>query len=172
VTSVPEKAIDEQSPSVAFTSTGAMAFSTGTDSPVSTASSIVRLRGHAVAGLDQNHIAGHHLLGAHRLSDAVAQDRCVCGDHAADGVERLFGTAFLYETDRGIRHDDRKNDRCVDAVSEQRRHHRGRYQHVDQQIVELCREARECRARLRRRQPVAPVMRQPRRCFGAGQTGG
>ena len=103
-------------------------FSAATDSPVSSASSIeqaaraqqAQVGRHAVARLEQHHVAGHELarqptvMRARRRAARAARGR----DQLADRVERLLGLALLEEADDRVDQHDGEDDR--------RRRHSGR----------------------------------------------
>jgi hypothetical protein len=96
--------------------------STGADSPVRIASSI--------------------LGGVDRHPFSLAKHGCLGADHAPDRFQRGLCPSLLYETDQGIDHDDAKDHGRVHGVS--RGHDGGGEKHVDQQIVELLEEPPPC----------------------------
>ena len=131
-TKVPENAIERRSPSGASAATGSGDFSTGTDSPVSAASSICRLRARirrrsagtrspassrtrspgtiASAGIDPRRPS--------RITEAAGSIM------VADRVQRLLGPALLDEADDGVDDDHGQDDQRIDPMAEQCRDRR------------------------------------------------
>ena len=151
--------------------------SAGADSPVSAASSILEIRGaqepevsgNAVAGFDQNDIAGRQAFRRNREPPSVAHDRGLARQHGANRLERLFRPAFLDEADRRVDEDDGEDDHGVESVAQQHGDQRGRQEDIDEQVVELGEHARPQGAWLARRQSVWPVRLEPLRGLGRGQ---
>jgi hypothetical protein len=140
--------------------------SLGTDSPVSTASSARR---HLVAGGQQHDVARHELLGGDQLPLAAAQHRGLRREHAADGVQRRLGLAFLHEADEGVDDHRAQQHAGVDPVP-QPGGDGGRHQHhVDQHVVELRQQPQPCGPARRRGQAVGAVHGQAPRGLGVGQ---
>ncbi|MNG09691.1 hypothetical protein D3C84_931190 [compost metagenome] len=78
----------------------------------------------------------------------------------ADGVQGVFRLAFLDVADHHVDQHRRQDHAGVDPMAEQGGHQRGRYHHVQQDVVELQQQPQQGPAPLRRRQPVGAVARQ------------
>jgi hypothetical protein len=162
------KARQARSPSATASSTASTCFSTGTDSPVRVDSSTRRpraqqtkIRGHAIARLDQHDLAGHDVLGSDCDTPAVTDHRRARIDQVLDRLERLLRPALLDEADQRVDQHDAEDDERIDEVADDAGECRRAEQDVDQRIVELQEQAQHGTARLRLRQPVSSMRRQP-----------
>jgi hypothetical protein len=69
--------------------------------------------GNAVARLHEDNVADNETFGGNGQSSPVAQDRGLTREHRADGVERLFRSALLNESNRRVDEDDREIRRLL-----------------------------------------------------------
>ena len=105
--------------------------------------------GHVVAGLQQDHVAGHQLARGHHPGGAVAHHPRLGGGHLLQGRERLLGLGFLHHADDGVQDDDEDDRSRVHPLAEHEGDDRGRDQDDDEEVLELRREeGEEPRARL------------------------
>ena len=141
----------------AASSSAAVVFSTATDSPVSAASSTVRLIDwssagvgrNAIARADDDDVAWHQLARGNDHFVAIAHHACGRCGHLPQGFERPAGAVFLDEAEHhGEQHDDR-DDRGFERVAEETGEDRGAQQDQDQDVLELVRERLPCRDALR-----------------------
>ncbi|MCY1505420.1 hypothetical protein D9M68_396360 [compost metagenome] len=113
---------------------------------------------HPVAGCQQHQVAGHQVGGAQLLAPALADHRGAGGQHAADGVQRRFGPAFLDETDHRVDQHGAEQHAGVDPLAERGGDQRGGEHHVEQDVVELQQQAQQRAAAAGRRQAVLAVL--------------
>ena len=112
---------------------------------------------HAVAGFQQDDVAGHQAGHIHHLPVTAAQHPRGRREHRLQGRQRLFGLALLDEADQGIDQHYRHDHRRVDMVAEQSGQHRRGDQEQDQRVVELLQESAQRRTPRRRRQAVGAM---------------
>ena len=112
---------------------------------------------HAIAGFQQDDVAGHQAGHVHHLPLAATQHPRGRRQHGLQGGQRLFGLALLDETDQGIDQHHRHDHRRVDVVAEQSGQHRRGDQEQDQRVVELLQESAQRRTPRRRRQAVGAM---------------
>ena len=169
--------MEARSPSAASGATGSVDLSDAAASPVSTASSILRLEarkslrvgGNAVARFGQNDVADHEAFGGNRQSPPIAQDRGLAREHRANGLERLFRTPFLDQSDRRVDEDDGEDDHGVESVTQDDGDEGRSEEDIDEEVVELSKHAREPGAWFAGRQAVRPVRFEPPRGFVGAQ---
>ncbi len=154
---------------------GSVCFSTGTDSPVSAASSTCRLTASIsrtsaglVAGPQQDHIARHEFAGRSSISwpsrSTVARARPL-----PQGLDGPFGPIFLEETQQHGKQHDHGDRHGFHPVAQEGRQHRGHEQNDDQYVLELLQQQFPRRHALRRLQFVRAVDPQPPVRLRAGQ---
>src|SRR5690606_20506630 len=98
---------------------------------------------NAVAGLQQDDVAGNQFGDIDRSPLSVAQDLGTGGYHPADRVQSAFGPAFLDKPDDGVDGDDRDDDGSIDRVAQDERAYGGGQQEIDEDIVELQQETQD-----------------------------
>ena len=132
----------------ASSATGVAAFSTGTDSPVSAASSTLRLRSsdephvgrHLVAGLQEHDVARDELgRGQRALAPAPDHDR-IRRRHRAQRLDRLARPVLLHEADDGVEDDHAADDEAIEHLAGEDGERRGGEQDVDQRVPDLPQE--------------------------------
>ena len=79
---------------------------------------------HAGPGLDEHDVAGHDRIGSNGDAVAIAQDRRLGVDHAADRLERLCRLALLDEADQRVGERHRQHHAGIDPVVQRRRQRR------------------------------------------------
>ncbi len=92
---------------------------------------------HAVAGLEQDHVAGNELRGGHAKLASSATHDGLGGDHATEGFDGLFRPAFLDEADDRVDQDHAEDDAGIDPLGQGRSDAHGGEEDVDQGLVEL-----------------------------------
>jgi len=120
-----------------------------------------QIGGYLVAGLQQNDVTRHQVFTFNGMALIAAQHGSVRGQHLADGIHRIFSLAFLNEADDGVCDHYRQNDGRIRPMLQPARDEGGPEQHVDQDIVELQKEAHEQTASGRLRQAVRTVTFEP-----------
>ena len=70
-----------------------------------------QIGGHAVARLEQHHIAGHESLGVDSLRAAIAAHGGLGRDHAGERLDGFPGLGLLEKTENGIEDHDAEDDR-------------------------------------------------------------
>lgn len=91
----------------------------------------------------------------------VAQHRGLRRDHLPDRIERLLGTALLYEADDGVHQHDEGDDGRIHDMAEKGCGHRRRQQEIVQRTVELAQEAQQLARARGFGQGVGAVADQP-----------
>ena len=155
-----------------------MAFSTGTNSPGQRRLLNAQVLGfedagigrHLVAGLQQDHVPRHDLLGRQRAPLTDAQHARFEREHVADRLERPFRLALLNEADDRVDQDDAEDDAAFHPLPEQGRDHARHQKDVDQDVVELEQKPRERAAPRRRREAVRAEFDQAARRLAFVQT--
>ncbi|MNQ46475.1 hypothetical protein D3C85_602900 [compost metagenome] len=109
------------------------------------------IRRNPIARLQQHDIAGHQGFARDAAALAVAQDVGAWRQHLADGRHRFLCLAFLNKTDDGVRQDHGQDDAGIDAMSQKRGDGGRAQQHVDKNVVKLCKKAAERAALARNR---------------------
>ena len=127
--------------------------------------------GDSFAGFEQHNVAGHEIVACYGLASAVAKYGGARREHAANGLERFFGFAFLQETDDRIDDDDGKNNLGVNPVIEQCRHDSGAKQYINQYIVKLGEKPQQRPFALASRQSVGSELFESGACLGVRQAG-
>ena len=147
-------------------------------SPVSTASSILRLvarKSLRSAGM-RSPASVSTTSPTTRLSAGTVSRRPsrrtedFARQHGADGLERLFRTPFLDQSDPRVDEDDGEDDHGVESVTQQDGDQRRSEEDIDQEVVELSEHAREQGAWLAGRQAVRPVRLETLRSLSGGQS--
>ena len=77
--------------------------------------------GHAVAGLEQHHVARHELLGVDAKFASVAAHGRFGGDHLGERLNGFFGLGLLEKTDDGVDEHDAEDDRRIHPFAEKGR---------------------------------------------------
>jgi hypothetical protein len=139
-----------------------------------------QVRGHAVAGFDQHHVAGHEVLGIAHDDGAAAPDARPRRQQPLQVGGAALGPRFLPDADRGVERDDQQDEERVGAVAEQQGQQRRRAEHVQQRAAQLPEQQGEQRRALRLRQAVVAPARAARgrlrvvepMCRGHGVAGG
>ena len=125
----------------------------------------------AIAGGEQDHVAGHQVARRDAGLLAVAQDGGVGRGHALQGLDRLLGAVLLDEAEHHREeHDDRDGDR-LDLVAEEGRQDGGADQDQDQGVLELPDQERQGGDALGRLELVGPVLGERRRGLRAREPG-
>ncbi len=132
---------------------------------------------HPVPGFQEDHVARYEVGGVDLVPLAVAQNRCVAGQHGAHGLEGTLGLALLDEADDRVDHHHTHDHGRVDVVLQPGRDRGRGQQHVDQRVVELQEEAQERSPPAWGRQAVRPepgeaparLLRRQPRDLGAAQ---
>ncbi|MNT58406.1 hypothetical protein D3C72_1958360 [compost metagenome] len=109
------------------------------------------VRRNPVARFQQHDIAGHQGLARDAAALAVAQHIRARRQHLADGRHGLLCLAFLKKADDGVCQDNGQDDAGVDAMSQKRGDGGRAQQHVDKNVVKLCKKAAERAALARNR---------------------
>ena len=104
--------------------------------------------------MNNDNVAGNQFFGGDAAQLAIAHYGRLERQHAPDRGQRLFGLALLDESHNRIDKNDAKNHARVHPVGEQGRHTRRRKQDVDQDVVELQKEAHQRTAPTARRQAI------------------
>ena len=117
--------------------------------------------GNAVAGFGQHDVADHETLGGNRQSPPIAQHRGLAREHRADGLERLFRSALLDQSDRRVDDDDCEDHDGVESVTQIDGDERRSEENIDEEVVELSEHPREQGARFAGRQAVRSVCFEP-----------
>jgi hypothetical protein len=71
---------------------------------------------HLVAGMQEDHIAGHNILHLYSHLVAVTQHYGLVRQYTPDGLNRFFSLALLDKTDHGIDEHYAKDDAGIDPV--------------------------------------------------------
>ncbi len=128
-----------------------------------------RVGGHAVAGVEQDDVAGHDVPGRDLALVAVADDRCRRRGHPPQRFCRALGAVLLREPEQdGEQHDGRDGDR-LGGVAEDGGERRGDEEDDDQDVLELLREDRPRRYAGRGLQLVGTVLGEARGGLGRRQ---
>ena len=125
---------------------------------------------HLVAGFEQHDVPRHQLVSRDHARLAAARRPGLGREHVANRVERLLGLAFLDEAEQRVEKHDPEDDPRIEPQAEHQLHEGGAEQHVDEDIVELGKEAYERPALLAFRQAVGTVLLQTGRCFACVET--
>ncbi len=91
----------------------------------------------AVARLEQHHVAGHEVLGAHVGLNTVADNGGGGSGELLERFERLLGPVLLDEAEHPVEKQDRKDGDGFDHLSLDRRDDHGEQQDVDHEVLEL-----------------------------------
>ena len=126
--------------------------------------------GNAIARLSQDDVADDQAFDRNREPPAVAHDRRLAREHAANRVQRLFGAALLDEADCRVDDDYAEDDHGIDAVAEQEGDQRRSEQDINQEVVDLGEELRRERTPLAGRQAVGPARLEALRGLGGRQS--
>ena len=145
---------------------------TGSDSPVSTASSHSSCGGveqpevgrHDVADPQSDDVAGHEVGDVDRDLLAVAPDQRLVMEIAVERGDRVRRAELVEEAEADAERDDRGDDRGVGRVAGEARDGRRREQQQEQRVAQLAREDRE-RRHAPHRQRVRAVEREAGRGF-------
>ena len=157
-TTVPMNAHAGRSSGESPAATTADPFSTGSDSPVSTASSHSSSRRveqpqvgrHDVADAQGDDVARHELRDIDRDLRAVAPDQRLVVDVAVQRGDRVRRAVLVHEAQADAEHDDRGDDRGVGGIAGQAGHGRRREQQQEQRVAQLAHQHREGRDALHR----------------------
>ncbi len=136
---------------------------------------------HPVAGLEQDHVAGHQGLGLDLDGAPVAPDPGRGHEHRAQGVEALLGLGLLHEPEHGVEQQHHGDDRGVlqvaDRPGQHRRaeqHHTSRLRNWSTKIASRDRpgaSARRLGPWLARRRSASSGLSPTARCGGRGRIG-
>ena len=123
---------------------------------------------HAVACLQQQDVAGHHVVGSDLVADAVAPHAGLAGQHRLQRGQAALGAVLLVEADERIDHDHGQDHQRVLGAADQRGQDRRAEQDQDQDALELREQHTPGRACRCLRQAVGAHTRQAfKRLLGA-----
>ena len=94
-----------------------------------------------VARFEQDDIAHYKGFALNTDAFSAANNGCLQGEHLLDGIECLFGLAFLNKLYNCINNDDGKDDNRVDEMLKQRRNDRCGKQDINEYIVKFKQKA-------------------------------
>ncbi len=90
-----------------------------------------RIRGHDVAGLQEQHVSRHDLSRQYHDRAPITQDAGPGCRHGAQRLQRLLGLELLREANEGVEHHDDANGHGVRSLTHQGRGHASREQQAD-----------------------------------------
>ena len=125
----------------------------------------------AVAGFQQQDVAGHQISRVDLLDGTLAADAGARCQHVLQRSEGGFGTVFLEKTEGRIEQHDDSDDDGVLEITDGASQHCGTDQDEDQQAPELIEEFLPGRPRRFFRQAVGAMFGQPAGHLRAAQTG-
>ena len=166
---MPAKTIEDRSAIAVFSATGATAFGTGSDSPVSADSSsssrswdaTPRVGGDPVALTQHEQVTGNDFLGGHVPLTALPDHRRRRVDRGSQCQHGAFCARFLHEAEHGVEDDDRRDDERLELLADQERHRRRRQQQRDQRVGQLPGGDRDVRRPARHGKPVGADLGEP-----------
>ncbi len=112
---------------------------------------------NAVAGFQQQHVAGHEMRGLHQRGLAVAAHPGDGRQHVLQRRQRGLGPMFLEKAEQGVDEDDDGDDHGVLEIAHRARQHGRAEQDDDEKAPELVEKLEPDRARRRFGETVGAV---------------
>jgi hypothetical protein len=124
---------------------------------------------HQIAGLQQDHVARHQVLGLDGAVPASTAHRRLRRSQLAQRLHRAIGAPLLDDRDAGVQQHDHQDREGVDQVADQARQHRGRQQDHDHEVAKRVGQPRQPAAGSGFGEPVRAVRQAPLFDLGLGQ---